>query len=175
MEDDGEGVSGVRGTRVRGAGGGGEGRKGIWQRLRIVKIMLVGFSSFLIDGVGAEEAAGLDFVLVDDELRESFRLLQQHLLRHHEELIEVHLLLLAEVLLDFLLGLRLFGGGLELIEVDESVFGLVGIEGVLDLDDLVLVEALVKVLLYLEVAWQRRVPLGLCVSHLNVQKLIYIS
>lgn len=68
----------------------------------------------------------------------------------------------------------MLGGRFEFIQIDEAIFGLVGVEGVLDLDDLVLVEALIEVLLHLEVARQGRVPLRLCVSHLNVQKLIYI-
>lgn len=108
-------------------------------------------SSLLIDRVGTEETTGLDLVLVDDQLREAFGLLQEHLLRHSEKLIEVHLLLLTKVFLDLLLGLRLFGGRFELIEVDEAILGLVGVEGVLDLDDLVLVEALIEILLHLEV------------------------
>lgn len=171
---------------MRSAGRGVRGRTGVvsgggvwedWmvlQRLRIVKITLVHFSSFLIDGVGAEEAAGLDLVLVDDQLREALGLLEQHFLGHHEELVEVHLLLLAEVLLDLLLRLRLLSGRLQLVQIDQSVLGLVGIEGVLDLDDLVLVEALIEVLLDLEVAGEGGVAFRLCVSHLNLQKLIYI-
>jgi hypothetical protein len=79
-------------------------------------------------------------------------LLLQNFLGHGKELVKVHALLLAEVFLDLLLGLRLLCGQLELIDIDESILRFVGIEGILDLQHLILVDALGDVLLHWKIS-----------------------
>lgn len=135
--------------------------------LWIKRSLLVRISALLVNGIRTKQAAGLYLILIDIELAVPLGLLQQHLLRHHKKLVKVHLLLLPQVFLYFLLRLRLLSGRLELVNIDHSIFGLVGIEGVLDLHDLVLVETLIEVLLDLEVP-REGVGLGLSVSHLKL-------
>lgn len=124
-------------------------------------------SMLLIDGVGTEEAAGFDFVGIDDHGGVLLDPVLQQLLGHQEELVEGHLLLVLQVLLDCLLRGGLVCGLPQLLEIHIAVDGLVRIEGFLNLQYLILVESLVQIFLHLKVLQRNRVRLRFRISHSN--------
>jgi hypothetical protein len=106
----------------------------------------------LLNSIGAKPTACFDLVLVEQQLSAAVLYLLVHPFGHQEELVEVHCALVLEVLFDFVFGLVEGCEFSDFVEVDQSIGGLIGIEGLFDLEDLALVEALVEVVLY----WKAR-------------------